>query len=352
MLSNKKIVPIDELKIGMISASDIYFEGKILLSKGIAITEPIINKLKQNYIIEKIEIYLDNNSNKTANLDSEAIKKLENTLNGFSSSLEIIFKNLSSLNTPRLDEIRIFSRKIQKQFHSTGILIRDIVLFGSGYDTIYRHSVNVAAISFILGRWLGLDENELNLLTYSAVLHDFGKMKISSFALSKRNDINSKEYQIYKNHPVIGYNFVKQISFLDSSVCFGVLMHHERIDGSGYPLGLKEDKIHKFAKIIAIADLFDEVNSKRYSEKVRGPFKALEIIQKEGLGKLDGKYCNVFLSHVINYFIGEDVLLNNGQSYKIIQVNINDLTNPLLLDDDGFLDLKKEKDVYIEKLVI
>ncbi|XOQ59327.1 MAG: hypothetical protein ACFWUI_06260 [Clostridium sp.] len=129
-------------------------------------------------------------------------------------------------------------------------------------------------------------------------------------------------------------------------------MHHEKMDGSGYPLGITGDKIHKFAKIIAIADLFDEVNSNKYSQNISGPFEALKVIQEQSLGKLDCEYCNTFLNHVINYFIGENVLLNNKKSCKVIQININNLTQPLLLDEDGFLDLKKEKDLYVEKLVI
>ncbi|WP_416176665.1 HD-GYP domain-containing protein [Clostridium sp.] len=165
-------------------------------------------------------------------------------------------------------------------------------------------------------------------------------------------NLSEEEFKIFKTHPVIGYNFVKKIPYINKSIFYGVLMHHEKMDGSGYPLGITGDKIHKFAKIIAIADLFDEVNSNKYSQNISGPFEALKVIQEQSLGKLDCEYCNTFLNHVINYFIGENVLLNNKKSCKVIQININNLTQPLLLDEDGFLDLKKEKDLYVEKLVI
>ncbi|WP_446897360.1 hypothetical protein ACSVC9_10065 [Clostridium sp. LBM24168] len=78
----------------------------------------------------------------------------------------------------------------------------------------------------------------------------------------------------------------------------------------------------------------------------------MKVIQNESLGKLDCQYSTIFLNHIIDYYIGEKVLLNNEQSYKVIQVNINDLTNPLLLDSNGFLDLRKEKNLYIKSLVI
>lgn len=352
MLSKKKLLRIDELKPGMISANDITFENKILLAKDFAITESAIDKLKRNYIVDNVEIYVEDTSDDPLTVKIETAEELENTFNEFSYNLENIFETISNLKTPEIKEVRTFSEKIQEEFNSTGLVIRDIVFHGSGEDTIYRHSVNVAAISFVLGKWLGLSKRDINLLTYSAVLHDFGKIKIDKNIINKGKNFTPEEYKIFKTHPVIGYNFVKEIPYLDSSVSYAVLMHHERMDGSGYPLGIKEDKIHKFAKIIAIADLFDDLSSNRYSREINGPFDTLEIIQQQSLGKLDCQYCTMFLSHIVNYYMGENVLLSNDQCCKVIQVDMNDLKNPLLLDDNGFLDLKKEKDLYVKKLVI
>ena len=352
MLSQKKTLPINELQTGMISAMDVTLEGKIVLGKGVSITESIILKLKNNYVIDDLDIYLDDISSKSSMLKLKTVKELENNLNEFSSNLENIFDNISILKVPEMTEIRTFSQKIQEEFTATGIVIRNIISYGSGNDSIYRHSVNVAAISFILGKWLGLDEKELSLLNYSAILHDFGKLEISKDILTKKEKLTSDEYNAFKTHPVIGYHFVKQIPYLNSSVGLAVLMHHERMDGSGYPLHISKGKIPKFAKIIAIADLFDELNSNRYFKKIKGPLEALKVIQDESITKLDPKYCNMFLNHIVNYYMGENVLLNDKRSCKIIQVHINDLTNPILIDDNGFLDLKKEKDLYVEKLLI
>lgn len=352
MQLNKKLLLISELKPGMILGKDIIFENKTLLAKDNYINESIIEKLKQNYIVDKVEIYLEDDSGEPLIIQNKSIEKIQLTFNRFSSNLEKIFNKISNLKTPEINEIRVFSEKIQQEFDSTGAVIKNIVFYGSGNDTIYRHSINVAAMSFILGKWLKLDETELNLLTYSAVLHDFGKTKIDSEILKNEQNLNQEELKIFETHPAIGYNFVKKIPYLNSAVSYGVLMHHEKINGSGYPLGIKGDKIHKFAKIIAIADLFDEVNSNNYHKHINGPFEALKAIQEESLGKLDCEYCTIFLNHIISYFIGENVLLNNKKSCKVIQMNINNITRPLLLDSNGFLDLKNEKDLYVQKLVI
>ena len=81
--------------------------------------------------------------------------------------------------------------------------------------------------------------------------------------MKKNHLLTKSEFNMIKTHTTLGYKIIKEIAFLDKSVSYGVLMHHERLDGSGYPLGLKGEGIHPFAKIIAIADVFDAINSDR-----------------------------------------------------------------------------------------
>lgn len=352
MLSKSKLIPINELEAGMISASDIKFENNLLLAKGTPISESAIKILSENYIVDKVEILQDDDYKENLQIKAKTVEELENTFNELSSNLEDIFNNIHSLQVNGIDELRDFSKKIQEEFKSTGLVIRDIVSHGSTSENIYRHSVNVSAISYILAKWLGFTENEVNLLTYASILHDFGKTQIDQNIVNKKGVLTLEEKEILKTHPVIGYHFVKKIPFIDPSVGLGIVMHHERMDGSGYPMHIKREKIHKFAKIIAIADLFDNVSSNRYSQEIVGPFEALKIIQYESFQKLDNQYCNMFLNHIVNYYMGENVVLNDERECKIIQVDINDITKPLLLDDNGFLDLRKEKDLYITKLVV
>jgi len=350
----KKLLTVNELRVGMITAKEIKSEGRILLGEGIPITEQILTKLRDTYFYTEIEVYyeeddnLDNNYNKRI----KTIAEVEKSFIELSFDVQHIFENMEYLQSSSMEEVRKFAARIQEELESTSSIIKNIVLYGSGSDTIYRHGVNVAALSTIFGRWIGLNEQELNLLTYSAVLHDFGKIKISKDILDKPGILTQKEFNIIKHHPVIGYNYIKQIKFLDKSVSLGILMHHERSDGSGYPLGLKGDKIHQFAKIIAISDVFDAVNSDRIYKKSKEPFEALELIQRESLGRLDYKYCNIFINNIVNYYMGETVLLNNGRLCKIIQVDVKNIERPLLLDDTAFINLKNQKDLYIEKLVL
>lgn len=349
MEKKRKLLTIGDLKVGMITAKEIISENRLLLGKGLPITEQILTKLKNSYFYDEIEVYyeeentIDNISNKRKDME-----KIEKNFVELSLDVKNIFDNMENLQSSNIEEVRKFASRIQKELESTSLIIKNIVLYGSGLDTIYRHGVNVAALSAIFGRWIGLNSDELNLLTYSAILHDFGKIKIDKNILDKPSSLTQKEFNEIKHHPIIGYNYLKQIKFLDKSVSLGVLMHHEKLDGSGYPLGLKGNTIHKFGKIIAISDVFDAVNSNRIYKKSKKPFEALALIQELSLGKLDYEYCNIFINHISNYYIGETVLLNNGLICKIIQIDVNNIQRPLLLYNNIFIDLKKEKDLYIE----
>lgn len=352
MKKHKKLLNIDELKIGMITAHEITSENTLLLGKGLPITQQIIDKLTETYFYNKIEIYFDEETHTDNNFNKEnTIEEIEESFLELSSNIQSIFDTMVHFPSSNIEDIRQFISRIQEELISTSSIIKNIVLYGSGQDAIYRHSVNVAALSTILGRWVGFTKQELTLLAYSAILHDFGKIKIDEKILNKPSTLTSKEFEVIKKHPVVAYKYLQQIKFLNPSVSLGVLMHHEKADGSGYPFGLKDDKIHKFAKIIAISDMFDAINSDRLYKKSMKPLEALALIQEQSLGKLDYEYCNIFLTNVIQYYIGERVLLNNGSLCKIVQIDIKNIERPLLFDDNNFIDLKTEKNLYIEKFI-
>lgn len=353
MEGHKKLISIKDIKEGMIAASDIYEGNNMLLAKGQPITEPVIATLKQSYVVTGVEVYIgsdlpEKKLNDTLSFNLKTIDELENILNSFSVDLEETFESISDAKRTDIEELRAFGRNIRDKFTATDAILRNIAFNKGTEENLYRHSINVAAISFILGKWMGIAGKELNFLIYSAVLHDFGKTKLDKNIVEKGTELTSSEYKIFKTHPIIGYEIIKKIPYLDPSVGYGIVMHHERMDGSGYPLGLNGDEIHKFAKIIAIADLFDKISSGTYSKEVRGPFEVLNIIREESVKKLDYKYCDMFLRHMINFYIGEEVILSDKRVCKVVKVNMDNLLNPILLDGNVLIDLSNEKDIYVE----
>lgn len=355
MKKNKIFLKIDELKPGMIIADEVKVNNITLIASEIVVTDAIISRLREKYFLDEIAIYSEESSDENnvfITNKEKSIKEIKQSFDELSLNVEELFNNINNGGKWELQEVRDFTERIQKELKSTNAIIKSIVFYGSGNDAIYKHSVNVAVLSSILGKWIGLSDIEIKLLTYAGVLHDFGKTKIDKSILDKVGPLAWNEIEEIKKHSIIGYNFTKTIPYISKEVCSGVLMHHERLDGSGYPLGIKEDKIHIFARIIAIADIFDAVNSDRVYKKGTDPFTALQILHNESLGKLDYKFCKIFIDNIINYYTGEEVLLNTNKVCKIIQINVNDLCHPLLFDGSEFIDLKLESDLYVKNLII
>lgn len=355
MTRKKVFLKTDDLKPGMIIADEVKVNNTILLTSGIVVTDDMIRRLTGKYFLDKVSIYSEGSSAEDSILiinDEKTIEEIQQSFNEFSINIEDMFNNIGNGAKWDLEEVRDFTKRIQNELKCTNTIIKNIVLYGSGNDVIYKHSVNVAALSAVIGKWMGLSDIDINLLTYTGILHDFGKTKIDKNILDKLGPLTLKDQEEIRKHPIVGYNFIKKIPYISNAVCSGVLMHHERLDGSGYPLGIKEDKIHIFAKVIAIADIFDAVNSDRIYKESRDPLSALQIVQKESLGKLDYKLCKIFIDNIINYYMGEEVLLNTNKVCKIMQIDVNDLCRPLLFDGSEFIDLKIEKDLYVKKLIV
>lgn len=352
MREKREFLNVQELKPGMIIISDVLKNGILLIKEGTIVNEEIISRLKKVYFLEKIEANVSEEVIAQNTKEAE-MQRVEETLKEISLGLKELFEKFGLIKKNKLSsELRIFSEKILKELKSAEVVISTVGFKGNGNDPIYRHGVNVAVLSGLLGKWIGLEQSKLNLLIYSALLHDFGITKLEQKFQNKQDILVQKKYDEVKSHAKIGYKYVDSIEYLDKSVSYGVLMHHEREDGSGYPLGITGEKIHCFAKIIAIADELDVMNSDMSCTDKRGPFEILEIIKEKSLNKLDYEYSKIFIEHIVNYYMGENVVLSTDERAKIIQINTNDLSRPLLLKDGDFLDLSKHKDIYIKELLL
>ena len=157
-----------------------------------------------------------------------------------------------------------------------------------------------------------------------------------------------EKYKIVKQHSKIGYKYVDNIPYLDKSVSYGVLMHHEREDGTGYPLGIKSKNIPIHSKIIAIADIFDAMTSNRVYDKKMNIFKVMEKFQKETFGKLDYKMVTLFIKKFLEFYIGSEVTLNTGDKAKILNFNSFEITKPILMTGEGkIIDTSRVRTVEI-----
>jgi diguanylate cyclase (GGDEF)-like protein/PAS domain S-box-containing protein len=156
------------------------------------------------------------------------------------------------------------------------------------------HAQRLANISSIMGQKIGLNHYELNRLHLLALLHDIGKIGIPEDILFKADPLTNKEWEKLKNHCQIGYRIAKNIPDF-SSIAKEILYHHERWDGTGYPVGLKEKEIPLLSRIIAIVDAYDTMQSSRNYKKTLNQKEALEVVRKNAGSQFDPDLVTIFL---------------------------------------------------------
>ncbi|MCR5655168.1 MAG: HD-GYP domain-containing protein, partial [Lachnospiraceae bacterium] len=209
-------------------------------------------------------------------------------------------------------------------------------------DLTFAHSMNVALITNILATWIGLNDEEIEIATLSGLLHDIGKLAIPDSIIKKPGKLTDEEYAIIKKHPYEGYKIL-QNQPINDHIKNAALMHHEKCDGTGYPLGLSGEKIDPYAKLVAIADVYDAMTAARVYRGPLCPFQAIELFEKEGLQKYEAKYIMTFLENVVMTYMNNRVRLSDGREGDIVFINKSMYSRPMLKSPDGaFIDLAKE----------
>lgn len=217
-------------------------------------------------------------------------------------------------------------------------------------DATFAHALNVSMIAIQLAVWLKFSPDDIDLAGTCGLLYDIGKVTIPSNILDSPRKLTDEQYNIVKQHPETGYNILSRV-INNEHVLNAALEHHEKFDGSGYPKGLKGNEIDKFARLIAIADSYDAITSQRSYRVDQSPFQVAEIFEIEGYQKYDTGYIMTFLQHMVKGYVGDWCILSDGRKGKIIMINPNSLSRPVVAIEDQFVDLSKNKNLYIAKIV-
>ncbi|MEK4326102.1 HD-GYP domain-containing protein [Paenibacillus sp. FSL R7-0312] len=219
-------------------------------------------------------------------------------------------------------------------------------------DYTYQHNVGVGVLSTLIGRWLHMNEADLSVLSTAATLHDVGKLKIPNEILNKPGKLTEEEFSLVKKHTIYGYEMLKETTGANSRITLAALQHHERNDGKGYPLGLKDEQIDSYSKIIAVADIFHAMSSKRpYHEAM--PFHMIvDQMRRGSFGALDPHIVSVFLENIVKRTVGREVVLTDGRVGEIVYLNPHDIETPLIRINDEYIDLSKIKELNIREITI
>jgi len=218
-------------------------------------------------------------------------------------------------------------------------------------EYLYQHSVAVALLSAFLGKKLNYQQGDIVQLALAGCLADCGMAKVPARLINKNDALSSAEYEEIKNHPTYSYQMIQGSNLLRDDAKIAIYQHHERLDGSGYPRGDK--KIHRFAKVIAVADTFHAMTSARLYRQKQSPFKVLEMIMEDSFGKFDLSVIKALQSGLMNFSIGSKVKLSDGEMAEILFIEEKSPTRPLIkiIDTNEIVQLEKHRNIYIEEVV-
>ncbi len=364
-----RLVPIAVVKEGAYLGQTLYNDqGKVLLVKGTKLTSRYINKIKKHgfYTVYIIDEYSQQDLEDIIKPEVrrraiDAVRSVYNTFTGLEEpSINRFQKNkINRASESNIEQIQKIAKAIVNDIFSNPHLLISLVDIKSLDSYTYNHSVNVGILALTLGIAYGLNRNDLYDLTLGCMLHDVGKIFIPNDILNKAEKLNNEEFEIIKGHCEKGFIYLRENTDLSPRVRIVALQHQERYDGSGYPQGLKGDKINKLAQISSIADVYDALTSDRPYRKALSPHEAVEYMMGAG-----GRYFNMdmvktFLKKIIPFPVGTVVSLSNGFIGTVEKINSEMVLRPKIKvfrvngeDISPFMcDLSKEKNIVINGVV-
>ena len=239
--------------------------------------------------------------------------------------VQYLFNNTSNSNFA--EATMNVSNELEKAIKKNNAVAVDISKLKVSDEYTFKHSVDVATMAMIIGKKYGLTKEELHEIGIAGLLHDVGKSRIPNNILNKPAKLNDDEFLMMKHHSLFGYQILTETGTFSKPVLSGVLQHHEKMNGRGYPLAVTGDKIHKFAKIIAVADVFDALVTERPYKKAFPLRDAVEMVMAM-TGDLDITAMNSFLGSVILYPVDSFVTLSNNEICKVVANNEDYVLRP------------------------
>lgn len=312
---------------------DVYSKHKtLLLKEGTVVTAAHIQLLFQHGI-SRVAV------GGTASVLEQLEQKWEGRHSGFVRAYRLQYEEIKRVFAAAAEGSEIDVTACSRQFEqlaeealASGSMLVALQQLQGHSDYTYRHSIHVGMLSSLIARLADFPHDMVMEIGKAGLYHDIGKLRISQSIIQKPSALTKEEFQEMKRHPELGVALLEAGGDAPGIIRDGVLEHHERLDGSGYPQGLKEAELSAAGLIVAVADVFDAISSDRSYQKKSSPLRALRIVTEEIFaGKLSSRFGFPFTAQMLQLYTGADVYLSDGRIGKIIQLAPDDLEHPLVL---------------------
>lgn len=328
---------VSQCDVGIIISKDVKsYQGITLVAKDSVLNQYILDRLTNMGILY---IWTYSSHVPAAKVTLANSKQVEASYAEAILVVKQVLRELSSGGKLNYHKITQLSELVYGSVNDSANVIKCLNNIRDKNEDTYAHCVNVAFYSMLIAKWLTLPKEKIEEVIQAGLLHDIGKVEIPDEILNKPGKLLEFELEIMQRHSLIGYYCLKNITEISQPIKEAVLSHHERVDGSGYPYGLKGDEIDLYAKIIAIADVYDAMTQDRVYKKGVNPFVAFEMFQTVGMGTFDIHVLNVFLKNIAVNFTGLKVIMENGEHGEIVYVPPYEITKPIILNGSSFIDL-------------
>lgn len=330
-----RLVKIDKWKPGMKLGKPIMNNnGKILLAKGVELIDRLIPRLKKYNVTT---LYIDDEVSEGIDIvesipEALRMEALHTITEGFQTLMDL---SQSNSNLQGMMKSSRTIRSFQKVFKDIVALLTDnknaLNLLASTKiheNYVFNHSLNVSIYACQLALANGLPLKNVEEIGLGAMLHDLGKVQVPLEILNKPSELTKEENALVKQHCEQGFEILRKIHEIPLPVAHCALQHHERIDGTGYPRGLRGDEIHKYAKIISVADVFDTVTNPRAFKPAVMPHQGLEILYAGSGTQFDMHQVNLFRDCIAIYPPGLTVRLNDGRTGIVSKYNYQAVGRP------------------------
>ena len=354
-----RLVNIGDVEVGSIIAKPVYDSKlSLLINKGAKLSELLIKKLIQADIRH---LYIEDEISRGIELDpmiSDEIKLQAFVImkKFYESQMVKQDQNVEAIRESSIRELKdivddiiteIYSKNEQK-YYSTELMGAEM------YH--YNHAVEVMILSLLIGRKIGLDREKLLKLGMGAILADIGKARVPQDILNKKGKLEPEEFDEMKRHVDYSYAILKDLVGLSSLSRQIVLLHHEKLDGSGYPNGFTGEQIPLLVRIATVCDIFSAIVADRTYNNRISVDTAIEILRGAAPTKIDQDVFMTLLQVIDIYPPGTLVELGNGQVGIVIQSNPNSPTRPILriIEQEGQnheVDLMQELTLFIKKVL-
>jgi len=320
----------------------------VIVNEGTVLDERIIEKLKY-FGYQKIRVYIESD----LAIEQRTIEAVKSEYSENLLAMKGVLLDISDGKSLDMPTVMNVSNMMYKRHRNIVGVLACLNQVRESDEYTHSHSLNVAYICLFIAKWMKLNSDILIEVLEAGLLHDVGKCLIPSEILNKPAVLNEQEFAEIKKHPVYGYQILSAESDVKPSTALAALTHHEKMNGKGYPLGVMDNKIHPYGKIVAVADIYDAMTSNRVYHSKSSPFQVFSILEDLAYSSLDPEIVMSFISTLSGYYVGDRVLLSDGRYGRLVFINPRSISRPIVQTENAIINLADiaNKELFISEII-